>query len=295
MCRAVTGAVMGRLAQFLKQAAAGAARLNYTCFVLTPDKAIQPSAHSCIVRQLRNCLAAPASLRVCVCMCLLLHRLSLPAAGSAAMAFACTTTAAAAAAGGHGASPQHLVLLGLLNGCLVAVSVTELITAQMQLLPSVQPVISSTQQHQQHDSMACKSQAQRAVLTVRWQAQGPAPIFSSPAVESEQGLVIAAAVDGTVTALKLSTGQQLWQVQQHGGQVFADLMLQRLPLLSGAHAGPVTATGTDVSGSAVVVMATKAGNVFCLDTVTGAKVRRGFLSWSACSSYQLCSGKQRGS
>ena len=140
--------------------------------------------------------------------------------------------------------------------------------------PPQQPALHPS--HQPHQ----QQQQQQLKLSVLWQVKGTAPIFSSPVIDAQQGLVVSAAVDGVVTGLDLLTGRQVWKVQL-GGQIFADLLLlqQQQPSVQGqmgpqADAVPVSVLPQQQQlGEEVVVVATKAGEVVGLDTKQGSKVR----------------------
>lgn len=149
---------------------------------------------------------------------------------------------------------------------------------------------------------------QQLSLSVLWQCQGSAPIFSSPVISQQQGVVVWATVDGTLTCTCLRSGQQLWRVAlPQGQQVFADLLLQplsrsvpqaaRAPLSADGAAGAelqleppplqqqqqgLSKAGAGVqeqaqqvpgSSSVGVLVATKSGAVFVLDARSGAQVR----------------------
>jgi hypothetical protein len=120
------------------------------------------------------------------------------------------------------------------------------------------------------------------------------------------GCVVAAAVDGVVSAVGLQSGQQVWQVKLEGQQIFADLLLQQLLLppvepyvaadlpqaaaaaatgIHGKHQEqPLQLAGVGAAGFSrsggigrreVVLVTTKAGQVLVLDVTTGHKVRGG--------------------
>lgn len=219
-----------------------------------------------------------------VCFC----RLALPAAGSAAITFGHITGAVAAAAPAGEQLWQCAAVLALLNGTLLCVAAASTCTNGIQ---------DTAQQHQQQ-------QQQLVSLSVLWQYKCSAPIFSSPVISQQQGLVITAAVDGVVAAVGLQSGQQMWLVRLEGQQIFADLLLQQLlpaavPDLvrnTDATAGGVVnvhqqqqqqslqvievdaAGGSRLDGSGgreVALVATKAGQVLGLDVNTGNKVSGG--------------------
>jgi len=209
-----------------------------------------PWCFSCQPCELRLQLVCPASCPDCT------SRLSLPAAGSAAMTFASASTA-----DGPAAEEQHLVLLGLLDGSLLAVAVTGL---EHSTHPDGVGQASKQQQQQQQ-----QHRPQQVALTVLWQVQGRAPIFSSPAADQQQGVVVVAAVDGTLQGLQLSSGRQLWYVQLQG-QAFADLLLLHHPTQR-EQQEDTGAAGAGVH-RCLTVVATKAGKTYGLDCRTGHQV-----------------------
>lgn len=175
------------------------------------------------------------------------------------------TFASARTADEPAAEEQHLVLLALLDGSLLAVAVADL----EQSTPPVAARQAPEQQLQQ------QHRPQQVALSVLWRVQGRGPIFSSPAADQQQGVVVVAAVDGTVQGLELSSGQQLWQVQLQG-QVFADLLLLHHPMQCGQQGGTNAAGGR--VHRCLTVVATKAGRAYGLDCRTGHQVCMHLLS-----------------
>jgi outer membrane protein assembly factor BamB len=90
-------------------------------------------------------------------------------------------------------------------------------------------------------------------LVVAWQGQLGAPLFVPAAVHG--GCVIAAAVDGSITALSCSDGSQLWRAHV-AGAVFAP------PLLVLPRAGR----------QEVLLVGTQAGQVAALDASSGQQL-----------------------
>jgi hypothetical protein len=90
---------------------------------------------------------------------------------------------------------------------------------------------------------------------VLWQCKGSTPIFSSPVISQQQGVVIWATVDGTLSAACLQSGQQLWRMAlPQGQQVFADLLLLQ-PLWTSAP--PATDAMSDGGAAAGVELLPK--------------------------------------
>jgi outer membrane protein assembly factor BamB len=138
------------------------------------------------------------------------------------------------------------------------------------------------------DEQQVQQLEEQLLLSVHWQYKGAAPIFSSPVVDEAAGLVLVAAVDGTVCGLRISTGQEMWRVnvQSH---VFADLLLRDGRRQGGPTAAPAAqaaaAAAADVGraaeaaanhdvGVSCVVAATQGGWVVGLNSRSGQKVRQ---------------------
>jgi outer membrane protein assembly factor BamB len=154
---------------------------------------------------------------------------------------------------------------------------------------STQLLVQQGLQSAAHDQQQVQQLGEgRELLSVHWQYKCAAPIFGSPVMDEGNGLMLVAAVDGTVCGVRLSTGQELWRVNVQG-HVFADLLLLRdrrqqwelasaqaaAAAAAAAAAGRAAEAAADGdAGECCVVVATQGGWVVGLNSHSGQKVRQ---------------------
>lgn len=115
-------------------------------------------------------------------------------------------------------------------------------------------------------------------LGVAWEWRGPAPLFAPAAVLPGGGGLLAAAVDGSITALRSSDGAQLWRTNI-GGAVFAPLLLLRAAEPSG--------------GGQVLLVGTQAGQLAALEASSGRKLAAVELGAKVTGVEQLTRGQEQ--